>query len=159
QTGQAIRASLSWGETVANAVLAWRSADGSSGVVPYTPGPGPGVWQPTPPAFLPALGPQWPLVTPFAMTSGSQFRPPPPPALTSAEYTAAFNEVKDFGQVNSTVRTPQETEVAQFWEGKAGTPQVPGYWNEIAESAALSQGNTLDQDARLFAELDVALAD
>jgi uncharacterized protein (TIGR03118 family) len=79
--------------------------------------------------------------------------------LTSAEYTAAFNEVKDFGRIDSTVRTPEETEVARFWEGKAGTPQVPGYWNEIAESAALSQGNTLDQDARLFAELNVALAD
>src|SRR5207245_5652028 len=49
--------------------------------------------------------------------------------------------------------------VARFWEGKAGTPQIAGYWNEIAESAALSQGNTLDQNARLFAELDVALAD
>ena len=61
--------------------------------------------------------------------------------------------------MNSTVRTPQETEVAKFWEGKAGTPQVPGYWNEIAENAATSQGNTLDQNARLFAQLNVSLAD
>src|SRR5262249_17806382 len=81
------------------------------------------------------------------------------PALTSAAYTAAFDEVKVFGRVDSTVRTPEETEVAQFWEGKAGTPQAPGYWNEIAESAATSQGNTLAQNARLFAELNVALAD
>jgi uncharacterized protein (TIGR03118 family) len=79
--------------------------------------------------------------------------------LTSAQYTAAFNETKDFGRANSTVRTPQQTEVAQFWEGKGGTPQVPGYWNEIAQSAAQSQNNTLDQNARLFAELNVALAD
>jgi membrane-associated phospholipid phosphatase len=61
--------------------------------------------------------------------------------------------------VDSTVRTPQQTEVARFWEGKAGTPGVPGYWNEIAESAAISRGNTLKQDARLFAQLNVALAD
>jgi hypothetical protein len=79
--------------------------------------------------------------------------------LTSQEYTDAFNETKDFGRVDSTVRTPEETEIAQFWEGKAGTPNVPGYWNEIAESAAQSQGNTLEQNARLFAELNVALAD
>ena len=57
------------------------------------------------------------------------------------------------------MRTPAETEVAKFWEGKAGTPGVPGYWNEIAESAAESRGNTLEQNARLFAEMDVALAD
>jgi hypothetical protein len=73
--GQAIRDSLGWGQTVANAVLNWRSTDGSNAVVPYTPGTDPGAWQPTPPAFLPALAPQWPQVTPFAMTSGSQFRP------------------------------------------------------------------------------------
>src|SRR5207244_978208 len=60
---------------------------------------------------------------------------------------------------NSPDRTPLETEVAQFWPGNAGTAQVPGYWNEIAQSAAVSQGNALDQNARLFAELNVALAD
>jgi uncharacterized protein (TIGR03118 family) len=61
--------------------------------------------------------------------------------------------------VDSTVRTAQQTEEARFWEAKAGTPQIAGYWNEIAQAAATSQGNTLDQDSRLFAELNVALAD
>ena len=157
--GQSQTDGLAVGEFVADQTLISRVADGANAVVAYTPGTAPGDWRPTPPAFAPAQTPQWPFVTPFALTSGAQFRPPPPPSLTSAAYTAAFNEVKDFGRVDSTVRTPQETEVARFWEGKAGTPQVPGYWNEIAESAALSQGNTLDQDARLFAELNVALAD
>src|SRR5260370_963549 len=83
----------------------------------------------------------------------------PPPSLTSAEYPAAFNEVKTLGQANSPARTPQQTAVALFWAAAAGTPQIAGYWNEIAQSAATSQGNTLDQNARLFAELDVALAD
>src|SRR5439155_10541135 len=95
----------------------------------------------------------------FALDSGSQFRPPPPPALTSAAYAAAFNEVKDLGRVDSTTRSAQQMEVARFWEAKAGTPQIAGYWNEIAQDAATSQGNTLDQDAQLFAELNVALAD
>jgi uncharacterized protein (TIGR03118 family) len=136
-----------------------RATDGANAVVSHAPGTKPGEWRPAPPAFAPAQTPQWPFVTPFALNSGSQFRPPAPPSLTSAQYTAAFNETKDFGRVNSTVRTPQQTELAQFWEGKGGTPQVPGYWNEIAQSAAQSQGNTLDQNARLFAELNVALAD
>jgi hypothetical protein len=147
------------GRLVAERTLNWRSTDGANAVVSYTPGSAPGDWRPTPPAFAAAQAPQWPGVTPFALQSGSQFRPPPPPSFTSAAYTAAFNEVKDFGNVNSTVRTPAETEVARFWEGKAGTPQVAGYWNEIAESAASSRGNTLAQNARLFAELNVALAD
>jgi membrane-associated phospholipid phosphatase len=147
------------GRSVAEQALISRVTDGANAFVPNTPGTAPGDWRPAPPAFAPAQTPQWPFVTPFALKSGSQFRPPPPPALTSAAYTAAFNEVKDLGRVDSTDRTPQETEVAKFWEGKGGTPQVPGYWNEIAASAATSQGNTLDQNARLFAELNVALAD
>jgi hypothetical protein len=147
------------GRIVAEQTLISRIPDGADTFVSYTPGTNPGDWRPAPPAFAAAQTPQWPFVTPFALVSGSEFRPPAPPSLTSQDYTDAFNELKDFGRVDSTVRTPEETEIAQFWEGKGGTPNVPGYWNEIAESAALSQGNTLDQNARLFAELNVALAD
>jgi hypothetical protein len=157
--GRAKTDGIAVGRFVAERTLISRVTDGANAVVAYTPGTAPGDWRPAPPAFAPAQTPQWPAVRPFALRSGSQFRPPPPPALDSPQYAAAFNEVKDFGRVDSTVRTPQQTEVARFWEGKAGTPQVAGYWNEIAESAAASQGNTLDQDARLFAQLNVALAD
>jgi uncharacterized protein (TIGR03118 family) len=157
--GQGQTDGLAVGRSVAEQTLIARATDGANAVVNYTPGTNPGDWRPTPAAFAPAQTPQWPNVTPFALDSASQFRPGPPPALTSPEYTAAFNEVKDLGSVNSTDRTAQETDVAKFWEAKAGTPQIAGYWNEIAQNAALSQGNTLDQDARLFAELDIALAD
>jgi hypothetical protein len=157
--GRAQTDGIALGRLVAEQTLISRETDGANAVVNYIPGSAPGDWRPAPPKFAPAQTPQWALVTPFALKSPSQFRPPPPPALTSAAYTAAFNETKDFGRVDSTVRTPEETEIAKFWEGKAGTPQVPGYWNEIAQSAAISQGNTLDQNARLFAELNVALAD
>jgi uncharacterized protein (TIGR03118 family) len=150
---------LAVGRFVAEQTLISRVTDGANAFVPYTPGSAPGDWRPTPPAFAPAQTPQWPSVTPFALDSGSQFRPGPPPALTSAAYTAAFNEVKSLGRVDSTTRTPQQTEVARFWEAKAGTPQIAGYWNEIAQGAATSQGNTLDQNARLFADLNVTLAD
>jgi hypothetical protein len=150
---------LAVGRFVAEQTLIDRIPDGANAVVDYTPGNNPGDWRPTLPNFAPAQTPQWPFVTPFALDSGSQFQPPAPPDLTSAEYTAAYNEVKDFGRVDSAIRTPEQTEVAQFWEGKAGTVNVPGYWNEIAESAALSQNNTLDQNARLFADLNASLAD
>jgi uncharacterized protein (TIGR03118 family) len=150
---------LAVGRFVAEQTLISRVTDGANAVVDYTPGTAPGDWRPTPPGFAPAQTPQWPFVTPFALDSGSQFRPPPPPELTSPEYTAGFNEVKDLGRIDSTDRTAQQTEVARFWEAKAGTPQIAGYWNEIAQDAATSQGNTLDQDARLFADLNVTLAD
>jgi PAP2 superfamily len=157
--GRARTRGLAVGNRVAEATLSSRAADGSNTVVNYTPGSAPGDWRPTPTAFAPAQTPQRPNVRPFALRSGSQFRPSPPPALTSAEYTAAFNEVKDLGSVNSTDRTAQQTDVARFWAGAAGTPQIAGYWNEIAENAATSRGDTLDRDARLFAELNVTLAD
>lgn len=157
--GQAKTDGIAVGRFVAEQTLIQRATDGANALVTLVPGTNPGDWRPAPPGFAPAQTPQWPNVTPFALDSGSQFRPPPPPSLTSAAYTASFNEVKDLGRVDSTTRTAAQTEVARFWEGKAGTPQIPGYWNLIAESAAVSQGNTLDQNARLFAELNVSLAD
>jgi hypothetical protein len=159
RSGRAETHGIALGSLVADRTLSSRANDGANAVVNDVPGSAPGDWRPAPPAFAPAQTPQWGNVTPFALQSGSQFRPPRPPALDSPQYASAFNEVKDLGRVDSSVRTPQETEVARFWEGKAGTPQAPGYWNEIAESAAASQHNTLAQDARLFAQLNVALAD
>jgi hypothetical protein len=157
--GQGKADGIALGHFVGQEWLILRSTDGSDAVVDYVPGDQPGDWRPTPPGFQPAQTPQWPFVTPFALESGSQFRPPPPPALTSPEYTVSYDEVKSLGRVDSTVRTPEQTEIAQFWEAKAGTPQIAGYWNEIAADAAQSQGNTLDDNARLFAELNVTLAD
>jgi hypothetical protein len=100
--GQAKTDGIGVGRSVAEQTLISRVTDGANAFVPYTPGTKPGDWRPTPTAFAPAQTPQWPDVTPFALDSGSEFRPGPPPALTSAEYTAAFNEVKDFGRVDST---------------------------------------------------------
>jgi hypothetical protein len=147
------------GREVARQILDWRSTDGSGATVPYTPGTNPGDWRPTPPGFLPALAPQWPSVTPFAMTSGSQFRPGAPPALTSAEYAAAFNEVKDLGRADSTTRTPEQTQIAKFWNDGLGTAFAFGYWNKIAQQVAEDERLGLVEDARLFALLNIATAD
>ena len=72
------------GGTVATDILAARAHDGSDAVGAPPGGSGPGVWIPTPPAFLPYLLPQWGFVVPFGMMSSSQFRPPGPPSLTAS---------------------------------------------------------------------------
>jgi hypothetical protein len=147
------------GQSVAQQILALRSTDGSSAVVTYVPGTNPGDWQPTPPAFLPALAPQWASVTPWAMTSGSQFRPPPPPMLSSTAYATAFNEVKSLGRSDSTTRTADQTQIAFFWRDAAGTTFAFGHWNEIAAAVSVTEGLDLVQNARLFALLNMATAD
>jgi hypothetical protein len=153
------RQGVAVGQAVAQQILAWRSTDGSDAQVPYTPGSGPGVWQRTPPAFAAAVAPHWGAVTPFGIPSGSAFRAPPPPALTSAAYTADFNEVKSVGAAGSITRTAEQSQIAQFWYGGAGTFTPIGYWNQIAQDVAQRHGNSLVQDARLFALLNMAQAD
>src|SRR5947209_848379 len=145
------------GHAVAEQILTWRSTDGSGAVVNYTPGTNPGDWQPTPPAFLPAAAAQWGFVTPFTLKSASQFRSPPPPALTSPEYTAAFNQVKELGSFDSTTRTPDQTESALFIAGPV-TPNA-SLWNQIAHQLAISHGNTLVDNARMFALVNLTQAD
>src|SRR5437870_11922299 len=90
-------AGIVWGEFVANQILPARANDGFDPILPPPGGSGPGVWVPTPPAFLPYLLPQWGFVMPFAMSSSSQFRPPGPPSLDSQRYAADYNEVKELG--------------------------------------------------------------
>lgn len=93
------------------------------------------------------------------MARGDQFRPPGPPALTSARYTADFNQVKELGAVNSTTRTAEQTETARFWSDFSYTLTPPGHWNQIAQSAAAARVFGLVDSARLFALLNLGLAD
>ncbi|MBS3026933.1 MAG: vanadium-dependent haloperoxidase [Dolichospermum sp. DET50] len=157
--GEAETTGVTFGQTVANDILTLRSTDGFNTTVNYTPGTNPGDWQPTPPANASALLPQWGQVTPFGLTSGSQFRPAGEPALTSDQYTTEFNQVKDLGSINSTTRTADQTEIAKFWADGSGTFTPPGHWNQIAQNAAATKGNSLVDNARLFALLDISLAD
>lgn len=151
---------IALGQYVAAQILAWRANDGSGASVPYTIGTDPGDWQPTPPSFAqtPAT-PQWPYVTPFALTSGDQFRPGPPPALTSADYTAAFQEVKAIGSINSSTRTAEQTEIAYFWAGLGVSNAGVAIWNQIAQSVAAAHHLSLADNARLFAQVSVSGAD
>jgi len=152
-------AGIVWGESVANQILAARASDGSDALVPPPDGSGPGVWVPTPPAFSPYLLPQWGFVVPFGMSNSSQFRPPGPPSLDSEQYAADYNEVKELGAALGSTRTADQTQIALFWADGAGTETPPGHWNSIAQIIAAGQGNTLEENARLFALLNVAMAD
>ena len=148
-----------WGEFVATQIVAARANDGSSAIVQPPGGSGPGVWIPTPPAFLPYLLPQWGFVAPFAMNSPSQFRPPGPPALDSQQYAADYEEVKQLGAAVGSTRTDEQTEIALFWADGAGTETPPGHWNSIAQIIGAARGTTLEENSRLFALLNLALAD
>lgn len=148
------------GETVAAKILAMRADDGAREAISaaYIPGSQPGDWRPTPrPAPLsplPALDPGWGSVRPFFLREGSEFRPDPPPALTSPQYTRDFNEIKEIGSLTSSTRTPEQTDLAHFWISTA--PQI---WNPAARQVAVAQHLTLSQNARAFALLNMAGAD
>jgi len=157
--GQA-RKGIAVGQVVAERILAWRSTDGWDATPPpFSLPPEPGLWQPTPPNFSPPTLTHWADVVPFALSSSAQFSPPPPPALTSARYTADFNEAKELGAVGSTRRTDDQTLVARLW-ASVGTPTGPvNIPNNVARDVALARGNTLIENARLFALLNIALHD
>ena len=150
---------LSIGQQVGDALLALRTADGSANQVVYTPGNQPGEWTPTEPGFLPALLPQWGQVRPFAIDDPLDYRAPAPPALTSAEYATAVDEVLRLGSQDSTERTADQTEIAQFWADAGGTFTPPGHWNQIASDVLIDQDRSVGESIRTLALLNLALAD
>jgi membrane-associated phospholipid phosphatase len=146
---------ISVGQIVADEILVFRSNDGSGVTLPpFIPGNDPGGYQFTPPNFAPADFTQWPAVTPFALARADEFHPGPPPVLTSEEYTRVFHEVKSLGKIDSKTRTEDQTQIGNFWNGN-----IQDFWNEIAQTAALGHHLNLAQSARLFAVLNISLAD
>lgn len=157
--GQPKSDGIAWGQSVGEALLAIRANDGSTNAVVYAPSGVTGTWKPTPPANAPALLPGWGLLTPFAMIRGSQFRPPPPPGIKAAAHSLEFNTVKAYGGAVSAGRTSNQTEVALFWNDGVGTATPPGHWNVIAQGVSLEKGLSVAENARLFALLNMAMAD
>ena len=108
----------------------------------------PGDYRPTPPKFPAPVFTNWGSVTPFVLRSGRQFRPAPPPPVTSAAYAKALNEVKSLGQDVSTTRTADQTAAAKFW---ASAP-IWNTWNQVAQNLAATRHASLEQTARRLAE-------
>ena len=168
ESAKSIAAGVAWGQTVADAIWDWRLTDG------FTPAPAPflgvqsivgtpgavGFWRPTPqglPNNLPGAsgaGPQFASMTPWVLLRPSQFRLPPPLALSDPEYAAELNELKVMGIFSGSARTPDQSELALFWAGNTAL-----YWNRIAAQVSVERGLTLNENAHLFALLNVSMAD
>jgi hypothetical protein len=156
ENSQSILRGIGWGQAVADAIWTWRSTDG------FTPAPPPflggvaaGQWRPTPPALLAGAGPQFAYMTPWAINSPSQFRPDGPPALASAQYAADLNETGLMGSASSVLRTADQTLACQFWAATTATYS----WNHLAVSLTREHHNTLSENARLLAVLNITMAD
>jgi PAP2 superfamily protein len=155
ESSEEIERGVAWGQAVADAIWALRSNDGLNATPPpFTGGTAPGEWRPIPPSTG-GLVPQLAHVVPWVIQSPSQFRPPAPPALDSAQYATDFNETKLKGSSSSTARTPEETAYALFWA--PGNP--PDYWNPVAISLAAEHHYSLLRTARLLAHLNLAMSD
>ncbi|HEU4469779.1 MAG TPA: vanadium-dependent haloperoxidase [Flavisolibacter sp.] len=153
--GEARDRGLDLGRQAAQAVLAKRQNDGSVGD-PFgklPPTTEPGAYQTVPPFDI-VFAPHWEDVKPFSIEKKDQFRSAPQPALNSAAYTEAFNEVKEKGRSGSTSRSAEQSAYAKFWYefSEAG-------WNRIARTVAVTKRLNLLETARLFALVDMAIAD
>ena len=144
------------GQEAAAEILAARLGDGSlpSSFPLFIGGTAPGDWRPTLPAFAPMAAPWLGEVTPFALKDPAQLRPsPPPPALTSGQYTKAYNEIKALGGKVS-ARTPEQTELALFW-----ATNYLATWSGVMREIAMANLSDIGDTARLFALTAVATAD
>jgi len=168
EKAQSIAAGVAWGQTVADAIWAWRLTDG------IAPAPPPflgvqsivgtqtaiGAWRPTPqglPNQLPGVsgaGPQFATMTPWVLTRPSQFRLPPPPALDSQDYANDLDELFKMGVYSGSGRNQDQSDLALFWAGN-----TPLYWNRIAAQLSVERGLSFNENARLFALLNVSMAD
>jgi hypothetical protein len=138
------------GERVATEMVALRASDGATSPNLYRPVTSPGVYVVT---ALPVSS-HWGQVTPWVLERASQFRPGPPPALTSAEWARDCREVAEIGGKKSTARTAEQTDIARFW-----TVVGPASWDPVLRGVAKAPGRTLLQNARLFALAEMAAAD
>ena len=162
ESAQSIVAGAAWGQTVADAIWAWRQTDG------FAPPPPPfegvlgivgtpaaiGYWRPTPPPNAPGAGTQLATMTPWVLVRASQFRLPPPYSLDSAQYAADLNETKTWGAFSGSPRTADQSELALFWQSN-----TPLTWNRVAAQISAERGLSFHENVHLFALLNVTMAD
>lgn len=175
------------GMAAATAMINFRSGDGWNDFPTYSPQPlgtigrwqpgdSSGAWGSSTGTFVKS---QWSDLTPFGLTSTTQFRPAGMNIGTSMDrtvsyvpfngdyqawvqsnaYTEEFNQVKTLGGAGSTTRTADQTQIAYFWMDGPGTASPPGHWSRIAQSISMSMGLGVEENARLFALLNIAEAD
>jgi hypothetical protein len=162
ESAQSISDGAAWGQTVANAIWAWRQTDG------FAPPPAPfegvlaiagtpaavGYWLPTPPLNAPGAGTQLATMTPWVLVRASQFRLPPPYSLSSAQYAADLAETKTMGAFSGSPRTADQSELALFWQSN-----TPLTWNRVAAQISIERDLSFHENVHLFALLNVTMAD
>jgi membrane-associated phospholipid phosphatase len=167
-SGKAKSDGIALGHTVATTLMAVRAHDGTQTEPVYVYGKHPGDYCPTPPDYgSPPFNPGWGVSMPWTMIKGSQFRTGGPlghksmaSLLSSRGYADQVNEVKSLGAHNSTTRTPYQTQTAYFWANDVnGTYKPPGQLNAITQVVSADRHLTMPQNARLFALVNLALAD
>jgi hypothetical protein len=142
------------GKAAAALILSRRNADGANTTAEWSPGYVPGQYRTTPPANATPILPHWGKVTPFALRNSWQFRVDPPPDLYSDNYAGEVNELKLIGGATSRLRNDEQSEIARHWYEASGQA-----WNRIARAISEQQQLDLWANARLFALVNIALAD
>jgi len=148
--GTAKTEGIKLGMEVAAAVQRDRANDGTNVPDTYRPHTAPGAYVPT----TPPLWEQYARAKPWVLKSADQFRPGPPPALSSAEWAREYNEVKSLGGTKSTARTAEQSEAVKFW----GNVNFGPAWQAAARELATKNEMSLADCARLFALLNMSLA-
>ena len=160
--GKSRERGISWGTEVAQAVLAWRANDGfNQSYAGFFGGTDVGQWRPTPNnngaqcnSSLGMSAQGLAFTSPFVVDSNLQFRPPSPRALNTETYVNDFNIVKALGRITGSTRTADQTFLAPFWEGNASV-----HWNQAANQIARANQTSMSANNRLFAVLNIAMAD
>ncbi len=153
--------SVAQGQAVAEAVVAWAGTDGFAALndCAYTPPVGPGLWEPTPPAFAPPLEPCWGQLRPLVLASSDACAPPPPPAYAEDPGSAFYAFGLEVYTTSVTLTEEQRT-IAHYWadlSGATGTP--PGHWIAIVGQIARNDGLSLMAAAEGYARVGLAVAD
>jgi hypothetical protein len=138
------------GKKAAAEIIALRANDGADAKESYRPHTSPGVYIPTTIPVFSTAG----AMTPWSMTAGSQFRPAPPPALTSETWTRDLNEIRELGALNSTRRTAEQTAIGRFWFLTGART-----YNPIVRQVAKAKDMDVVDCAHLFALVSIAGAD
>lgn len=153
--GESRKRGIDWGTNVGLEVLAWRANDGFNATYPaFNGGTAVGQWRPTPPAFGSMSAQSLAFTQTFVVIGNAQFRPGPPRGLLDPTYTSDFNAVKALGRKTGSSRTDDQTALAPFWEGNASV-----HWNQAANQIARANAMSISDCSRLFAVINIAMAD
>lgn len=161
EPSEVIDRSIAHGQAVGDAVVAWAASDGYAmwSNCAYTPPVGPGIWEPTPPAFAPALQPCWGQIRPFALPMVGMCNVIPPTAYSEDPLSQCYVEALEVYETEQNL-TPEQEIIAFYWAddpGATGTP--PGHWVSILVDFISDNDITLDVAAEAFARLGIGVAD